>query len=54
MSSCFSKSIIIILATFFLCPMASAEILNVPDDFETIQGAIDEAENSDTVLVSPG
>jgi len=31
-----------------------AEILNVPDDFETIQGAIDASENGDTVLVEPG
>ena len=31
-----------------------ANIINVPDDFETIQGAIDESEDGDTVLVQPG
>ncbi len=31
-----------------------ADIINVPDDFETIQAAINEAEDSDTVLVHPG
>ncbi len=33
---------------------ASAEILNIPDDFETIQAAINAAEEEDTVLVAPG
>ena len=33
---------------------AQARIINVPDDFETIQAGIDEAENGDTVLVQPG
>jgi len=31
-----------------------AEIINVPDDFETIQAAINESEDGDTVLVQPG
>ncbi|NQT34513.1 right-handed parallel beta-helix repeat-containing protein [bacterium] len=31
-----------------------AEVINVPDDFETIQEAIDESEAGDTVLVQPG
>ena len=31
-----------------------AEVINVPDDFETIQAAIEEAEERDTILVSPG
>ena len=31
-----------------------ANIINVPDDFEAIQGAIDESENGDTILVQPG
>ena len=30
------------------------EIINVPDDHETIQGGIDAAEEGDTVLVQPG
>jgi hypothetical protein len=35
-------------------PFASAEIINVPEDFETIQAGINEAEEGDTVLVQPG
>ena len=31
-----------------------ADIINVPDDFDTIQEGIDEAEDGDTVLVAPG
>lgn len=31
-----------------------AEIINIPDDEETIQGGIDAAEDGDAVLVSPG
>ncbi|MBM3329127.1 MAG: hypothetical protein FJY67_06600 [Calditrichaeota bacterium] len=31
-----------------------ARILNVPDDFESIQAALDAAESGDTVLVAPG
>lgn len=31
-----------------------AEMIVVPDDFETIQEAVNEAENGDTVLVEPG
>ena len=31
-----------------------AEVLNVPDDVETIQGGINAAEDGDTVLVQPG
>ncbi len=33
---------------------AHARILNVPDDFETVQAGIDAAEDADTVLVQPG
>jgi len=33
---------------------AHARILNVPDDYQTIQAGIDEAEDGDTVLVAPG
>ncbi|NQU06300.1 MAG: T9SS type A sorting domain-containing protein [Calditrichaeota bacterium] len=40
------------LAAFF--QSVHAEIINVPDDFETIQEAIEEARNRDSVLVAPG
>ncbi len=51
-----------ILRIFYYCLFAilvlnhpiRAEIINVPDDFETIQAGIDESENGDTVLVQPG
>ena len=46
-----------ILTLFLLLTLAfqaKSTILNVPDDFETIQGAIDESEDGDTVLVHPG
>ena len=44
----------LILSLAPLSMPAHAEILNVPDDFETIQEAIDEAGDGDTVLVAPG
>ena len=41
--------------TLTICATSAfAAIINVPDDFETIQGAIDEADDGDTVLVAPG
>ena len=46
----FSWLLILLLAA----PIVKADIINVPDDFETIQGAIDESEDGDTVLVQPG
>lgn len=55
---CFSNlRAILILLTISLSIFPSllySEILNVPDDFETIQGGIDESEDGDTVLVQPG
>jgi len=46
---------ILVLAGFFLwTPYVTAEIINVPEDFETIQDGIDASENGDTVLVEPG
>ena len=33
---------------------ANAEIINIPEDFETIQAGIDATEDGDTVLVQPG
>ncbi len=45
---------VFLVSTFILSASLHAEIINVPDDFETIQAAINEAEDSDTVLVQPG
>ncbi|NQU05381.1 MAG: hypothetical protein HQ568_04745 [Calditrichaeota bacterium] len=46
------KYILIIL--LILSGVVHSEIINVPDDFEAIQTAIDESEDGDTVLVQPG
>lgn len=37
-----------------IAPQIQAEIINVPDDHETIQDAIRNSENGDTLLVAPG
>ncbi|NQU04466.1 MAG: T9SS type A sorting domain-containing protein [Calditrichaeota bacterium] len=53
----FSTKAIITLLLFvlFLQPTSVlSDIINVPDDFETIQAAIDTSEAGDTVLVQPG
>ncbi|NQU05243.1 MAG: choice-of-anchor D domain-containing protein, partial [Calditrichaeota bacterium] len=44
----------VFLAIILCTTFGFAEELHVPDDFETIQEAIDEAENGDVVLVHPG
>ncbi len=44
----------ITLLLFLLTTNLFAEVINIPDDFETIQAGINEAEDGDTVLVSPG
>jgi len=44
--------IIIIIIIFPLC--VNARILNVPEDFRTIQAAVDATQQNDTVLVMPG
>lgn len=49
-----SKFLFAVFASFFLISLSNAEILNVPDEFETIQAAINESEYGDTVLVQPG
>ncbi|NQU06040.1 MAG: right-handed parallel beta-helix repeat-containing protein [Calditrichaeota bacterium] len=45
-----------ILSIMFLCFALSgyARVINVPNEFETIQGAINETQAGDTVLVLPG
>ena len=45
---------IVFLTSLILSIGLQAEIINVPDDVETIQGGINEAEDGDTVLVAPG
>ena len=47
----FSEMFIIILC---LNLTLHAEVIHVPDDYETIQQAIDEATDGDSILVSPG
>ncbi|MHC4944932.1 MAG: right-handed parallel beta-helix repeat-containing protein, partial [Planctomycetota bacterium] len=47
-------AVITIAIFLFSQPIASAETINVPDDYPTIQQAIDAAANGDTVLVGPG
>ncbi|MBT3232691.1 MAG: DUF5123 domain-containing protein [Calditrichaeota bacterium] len=51
-----SNSILTLLAAMMLIApsFANAVVINVPEDFETIQGAIDESEDGDVVLVQPG
>ena len=44
--------ILVILITFAV--PVKGDVINVPDDYETIQGAVDNANDGDTVLVSPG
>ena len=52
----FSRITLSILALLLIFSSTGlhARIINVPDDFETIQAGIDEAEREDTVLVAPG
>jgi parallel beta-helix repeat protein len=43
-----------LLLVAFPCISEGGGILNVPDDYPTIQAAIDAAQNGDAVMVSPG
>jgi hypothetical protein len=42
------------LALLTLAGVCGAAIINIPDDYQTIQAGIDTSENGDTVLVQPG
>ena len=44
----------LIFFILFLTVISSAETINVPDDYSTIQSAIDAAELGDTIIVSQG
>ncbi len=48
------RSLITIFIIVLLTQHCFAEIINVPDDIETIQGAINASDDGDTVLVAPG
>lgn len=46
---------IFLLTTLLLAPaLGLAATIHVPDDFGTIQGAIDHASSNDTIIVKPG
>ena len=45
---------ILIISISINISIAYARILNVPEEYETIQDGIDVAEDGDTVLVQPG
>ena len=44
----------VLLVSFFTISFLSATTINVPDDYSTIQAAIDASNDGDTVLVAPG
>ncbi len=46
--------VVILFLLAFVPQAVNAQIINVPDDFETIQEAIRESEHGDTILVQPG
>ncbi|MBT3233270.1 MAG: hypothetical protein HN356_10690 [Calditrichaeota bacterium] len=47
------RYMIIIIVLFSVAYNGFAEILNIPEDFNTIQAAIDATEDGDIVLVGP-
>ena len=46
--------ILLTVSAFLLWSSVSATIINIPDDYPTIQEGIDAANEHDTVLVQPG
>ena len=49
-----NKWILIVTMWLGFTAVTIADVINVPDDFGTIQQAIDSAQVGDTVLVAPG
>ncbi len=48
------KAIVLITSVLFLMSVSFATIINVPDNYPTIQQGIDSSSDGDTVLVQPG
>ena len=48
------KLVIIAIVISFFGPLATATIINIPDDYPTIAEGIEASVNGDTVLVAPG
>ena len=48
------KFIVLIMAWIALVTVSSANVINIPDDYPTIQQGINASYNGDTVLVKPG
>ncbi|MHC1778569.1 MAG: T9SS type A sorting domain-containing protein [Lentimicrobium sp.] len=48
------KKLTMIIAILMTANISSAQIINIPDDFPTIQQGIDAADEGDTILVQPG
>jgi len=50
----FTLITITVILIVVISPVLFATIINIPDDYPTIQEGIDASENGDTVLVQPG
>ncbi|MFC2150313.1 right-handed parallel beta-helix repeat-containing protein [Calditrichota bacterium] len=50
----FSRPMLITFVFVTCCVPLWADIINVPDDYEEVQDAVDASEDGDTVLVAPG
>ena len=54
MMRCYGYVVIFLVGGFFAATAAQAQVIAVPDQFATIQAAINHASEGDTVLVAPG
>ena len=50
----FSRFLAVLLAFIFITSQSQATIINVPNDYQSIQDAINASSSGDTVLVEPG